>query len=292
MQIVFHIGAHASDEGALIRSLLQNRTELAEAGIMVPGPSRYRKILSEVMTTLRGQYASDQAREVLFEAMIDSDSAERLILFNDSFICVPGRAIENGQLYARAPKAAWLRNIFPNDEVEFCLGLRDPAAFIPAVFNMLGNDRPNFEEFLGGYDPRHLRWSDYIARLQASVPGCPITVWCNEDTPLIWGQVMREVAGLTPDARLDGELDIVMKLIHRRGRIRLRTLLERRPPETEAGRRRAIAAYLEKYYLDAKVEEEVDLPGWTEDLMDELSEGYDDDVADIAHMPGINYIAP
>ena len=231
MQIVFHIGAHATDEGALIRSLLRNRDALAEAGVMIPGPSRYRKILRDVMTTLRGQVASPDAREVMLETLVENDNAERIVLFNDSFICIPSRAIENGQLYARAGKAAWLRNIFPQDDVEFCLGIRDPGAFVPAVYASLGDGRPDFIEFLDGADPRQFRWSDYIARLQAAVPGCPITVWCNEDTPLIWAEVMREVAGLTPDAQLEGELDLVMKLIHRRGRVRLRALLEKRPPE-------------------------------------------------------------
>ncbi|MEL7026547.1 MAG: hypothetical protein AAGO57_04855, partial [Pseudomonadota bacterium] len=176
--------------------------------------------------------------------------------------------------------------------VEFCLGIRDPGAFIPAIYNLMGDGRPDFADFLDGSDPRQFRWSDYIARLQASVPDCPITVWCNEDTPLIWGEIMREVAGLTADAELEGELDLVMKLIHRRGRTRLRSLLEKRPPETEAGRRRAIAAYLEKYFVEDKIEDEVDIPGWTEDLMDELSELYDDDVTEIARMPGVQLIQP
>ncbi|MDJ1007298.1 MAG: hypothetical protein QNJ13_05675 [Paracoccaceae bacterium] len=292
MEIVFHIGAHVTDEGALLRSLLRNRERLADAGVVVPGPSRYRKVLRDVMTSLRGQHADPEAREIMLDAIVENDGAERVILFNDSFICIPARAVENGQLYARAPKAAWLRNIFPEEHVEFCLGIRDPATFLPALYNALGEGRPDFTEFLDGADPRRLRWSDYIARLQAAVPGCPITVWCNEDTPLIWSEVMREVAGLAPGAELDGELDIVMGLIHRRGRIRLKAFLEKRPPETEAGRRRAIAAYLEKYFVEDKVEQEIDIPGWTETLIDEISEGYDEDVAELAHMPGVTLIEP
>jgi len=292
MQIVFHIGAHVTDEGALLRSLLRNRDALAAEGVMVPGPSRYRKILRDVMTTLRGQPADPEAREIMLDALVENDGAERIVLFNDSFICIPLRAVENGQLYARASKAAWLRNIFPQDEVEFALGIRNPATFLPAVYGALGDGRPEFSEFLDGADPRDLRWSDYIARLRDAVPGCRITVWCNEDTPVIWSEIMREVAGLAPGTEIDGELDIVMGLIHRRGRTRLRAFLEKRPPETEAGRRRAIAAYLEKYFVEDKVEEEIDLPGWTDDLIEEISAAYDDDVEEIARMPGVTFISP
>ena len=292
MQIVFHIGAHVTDEGALLRSLLRNRDRLAESGVMIPGPSRYRKILRDVMTTLRGQPANPESREVMLEALVENDAAERILLFNDSFICIPSRAVENGQLYARAAKAAWLRNIFPDDDVEFCLGIRDPATFLPSLYDSLGEGRPDFSEFLDGADPRTLRWSDYIARLRAAVPDCPITVWCNEDTPVIWSEIMREMAGLAPGAELEGELDIVMGLIHRRGRTRLRAFLEKRPPETEAGRRRAIAAYLDKYFVEDRVEEEIDIPGWTDALIEDISAAYDDDVADIAHMPGVTLIQP
>ena len=38
MQIVFHLGAHCTDDGLLIRSILKNRAKLAAEGIGVPGP--------------------------------------------------------------------------------------------------------------------------------------------------------------------------------------------------------------------------------------------------------------
>ena len=56
-------------------------------------------------------------------------------------------------------------------------------------------------------------------------------------------------------------------------------------------RRRVCAAFLDKYARDDAVEEELDLPGWTEELVEELTEDYDDDIARIQHMPGVNLIA-
>ena len=40
------------------------------------------------------------------------------------------------------------------------------------------------------------------------------------------------------------------------------------------------------------IEEELDLPGWTEALVDELSDIYDEDVFEISRIPSVNYIAP
>ena len=61
---------------------------------------------------------------------------------------------------------------------------------------------------------------------------------------------------------------------------------------TEYQKRRAIAAFRDKYALDDEVEEELDMPGWTEDVVDEMSKTYDEDVATIAAMPGVRVLMP
>ncbi len=38
--------------------------------------------------------------------------------------------------------------------------------------------------------------------------------------------------------------------------------------------------------------EEFDLPGWNEEVMDHLTELYDEDVYEIARMPGVHFISP
>jgi hypothetical protein len=53
-----------------------------------------------------------------------------------------------------------------------------------------------------------------------------------------------------------------------------------------------IAAFLDKFALDDEIEEELDMPGWTEALVDDLSDQYDEDVLAIQRMPGVTMIAP
>lgn len=292
MQIVFHIGAHCTDTDRLVRSLLRNRETLAHQAVSVPGPGRYRRVLSEALQKLRGDPASAETQDVLLEAVIDDDQAERVILSNDSFICMPTKALEDGQLYARAHKSAWLRHAFPCAEVEFVLAVRSIASFIPALYEALDPDMTNAEAFLDGIDPHSLRWSDYVARIQAANPGCPITVWCDEDSPLIWPEIMREVAGVDASVPLVGALDLTRKIMEPEGHKRLRGYLRTNPPANENVRRRVVAAFLSKYALDEAVEQEVNLPGWDEALIDALNEAYDDDVDTLAQMPGVNLIAP
>lgn len=292
MQVVFHIGAHCTDNDALIRSLLKNREILAKHGTFVPGPGRYRKVMSEALQKLRGAPASEEAQDVLFDAVLDEEIADRVILSNESFICVARKAIEDGMLYARAHKSAWLRQAFPQAEVEFAVGLRNPATFVPALYEKLNPDMLPYEDFIEGTDPLALRWSDYIARLQAANPGVPITVWCNEDTPLLWPEIMREIAGIDATVPLEGDLDLVRRIMTREGVLRLSAYLKRKPPQNEIGRRRVVEAFLEKYAVEDEVEQEIELPGWTDDLVDQLTELYDDDVDEIARMPGVNFLSP
>ena len=47
MEIVYHLGAHCTDEERLLRCLLKNRGALSAQGIVVPGPARYRNLLRD-----------------------------------------------------------------------------------------------------------------------------------------------------------------------------------------------------------------------------------------------------
>lgn len=292
MQIVFHIGAHCTDTDRLVRSLLRNREVLAREAVSVPGPGRYRRVLSEALQKLRGAQASAETQDVLLEAVIDDDQAERMVLSNESFVCMPAKVLENGVLYGRAAKTAWLRNAFPGAQVEFALAVRNIASFIPALYELLDPDMTNADDFLQGVDATQLRWSDYVARIQAANPGCEITVWCDEDSPLIWPEIMREVAGVDASVPLVGALDLTRKIMEPEGHKRLRGYLRTNPPANENVRRRVVAAFLSKYALEEAVEQEVNLPGWDEDLIDALTEIYDEDVETLGRMPGVNLIAP
>ena len=51
-----------------------------------------------------------------------------------------------------------------------------------------------------------------------------------------------------------------------------------------------ITAFLDKYALDEEIEEEVDLPGWTPELIDHLTAVYDDDMIEIGRIPGVTVL--
>ncbi|UWP89903.1 hypothetical protein K3X13_04195 [Aliiroseovarius crassostreae] len=289
MKISFHIGAHCTDEEQLLRSLLRNSGVLAREGICVPGPSRYRGVLADVLNKLQGAKADLDTQEMLIEHFVDLEDAERIVFGHDNFLGASFRAFEGGVLYGLAERnTKRLRNLFPMHQVEFFMGMRDISTFLPALAAKVPEDK--LHQLLAGVDPRHLYWSDTLHAIREATPDCPITVWCNEDTPLIWPEILHEVAGLDPEVKLMGGLDILAQIMARPGIKRLRDYLASHPIHNEIQRRRVLAAFLSKYALEEEIEEEITLPGWTQDLMQELSQSYDDDMLEIKSIPGVTLL--
>jgi len=293
MQIAIHLGAHCTDEERLLKTLLQNKGKLAKECISIPGPGRYRKTVVRAAQKLRGAEASIDSRDMLVDSIVDDDTAERMVLSFEHFMCVPGRIFENGMLYDKAAfKPKWLRNVFPGLQVEFFMAIRNPATFIPATFHHKQQNVADFIEFLDGVNLDQIRWSDVILSIKEANPDCPITVWCNEDTPLIWPEVIREVSAHDPFTKLNGGFNVLATIMKREGMRRLRTYLATHPPQNETQRRRILVAFLDKYAIDDEVEEELDVPGWNDDLVAQLSQNYEDDLDEIQRLPGVTLISP
>ncbi|WP_420860656.1 hypothetical protein [Algirhabdus cladophorae] len=291
MQIALHLGLHNTDKDRLLKCILKNGDALQAQNIAAPGPSRYRRVLRETIQGLDGQLPNPGARDVMLDAICDTDRPDRLVMAFENFICVQNRVFENAAVYGPAEeKLIGLRNLFPLDEIELFVGLRDPATYIPALFNTV--DETDFATFLHGVDPMTLRWSTLLHRIRAVLPDAALTVWCNEDTPLIWSQLIREISGLQDEAKLSGGFDLLAEIMSGEGMKRLRSYLGSHPPQTEVQKRRIIAAFLDKFALDDAIEEELDVPGWTDDYVEQLTQNYDDDVYEISRIPGVTFLSP
>ncbi|EAR52638.1 hypothetical protein OG2516_00389 [Oceanicola granulosus HTCC2516] len=291
MQIVYHIGANCTDGERLTRSLAKNDETFAAQGIRVPPGGKYRRLLRETIQNLDGREPEPDTRDILLDAILDDESAERLVLSNPDFICIANRIFEGGTFYGLADfKVASFRRLFPEDRVEFHLALRNPATFIPAAF--AESKSPSLETYLRGVDPLSVRWSDLVTRIRAAAPDAGLTIWCNEDTPLIWAQLIRELSGVDPMTKISGGFDLLNAIMSPEGMRRLLVYLKSHPPQTEVQKRRVIAAFLDKFAIDEEVEEEVDLPGWTDELVDALTAAYEEDVYAIERMNDVTFIGP
>ncbi|SNS54518.1 hypothetical protein [Tropicimonas sediminicola] len=290
MKLVYHIGLHSTDEDRALRCLLQNAEKLAEVGTIAPAPGQFRPVLRQAMIHLRGAPASRHIQEQVLDEVIDHDTTERLLFSNDSFLCVPKRAITGGALYPLAEeRAPWIRNLFPDDPAEFAFGIRNPATLIPALQARFAEEE-DFAAYLARIQPEDLSWADMVARFQRAVPDCPLTIWCNEDTPLIWYDILEALTSCPNALELEGVHEFHRTIMSEEGVERMERYFESHPSENGEQRRRVIATFLEEFATPEAVEEEYDLPGWTADRIARLSERYEADVAEVAAMEGVRFL--
>jgi hypothetical protein len=290
MEIVFHIGAHCTDEDRIIKCLLKNRAALAAEGIVVPWPRQYRFLLRDLLARLKGRRASSAMQTLILDAVMAQDRPDRVVFGHDMLLGLRSDALGSGRLYpGGAARAAALRNLFPDHPVSFRIGLRDPATFLHALHRANAPASP--AALPGGIDPLRLRWSDLLEEMRAAVPDAPITAWLNEDLAVLWPEVLRAVTGHRPDMVLEFQYEFMAELMQPEGLQRMRAYFADHPPATEARRRRAVAAFLEKFGRPEKFEVEIDLPGWTQDYVEAVSAAYEADLARIAAIPGVTLVA-
>lgn len=291
MQIAYHLGAHVTDEAQILKCLARNAARLAGQGIAVPGPGQFRAPLAEALKARAAGDWSEEAKGALIGTLAGMDGVERLVLSVDSLLCPAGQVLEDGVLYPGAgQRVERLAELFEGEEVEFLLALRSPATFLPALHQRIG--RGSFSEMLAEVDPLALRWSECVARMLRALPGVRFTIWCNEDTPLIWLQLLRTVGGCGPGMRLEGADEFYAGLMTAEGIRRMRAYVEQHPPRNDQQHARIIAAFLDKFAREDAIEMDIGYTGWSDSYVTALTENYEEDAARVAALPGVHFITP
>lgn len=289
MRIVYHLGAHCTDDERLIRCLWKNRDTLGKEGIVVPAPTRYRSLLRDTAVTLKGRAASRDTQALVLDQIMDEDRADRLILSWDNFLSYPQWVIRGRTLYpAAAERIRAFTQIFPEIEAEFHLAIRNPASFLPVLFSRQRGK--SFEEFMGGTDPLDLSWSKMVEEVRTLNPDANLTIWCDEDTPLIWPEVLRAVSGHALGTVLEETDELLSTLMSAEGLERLQAYLTSNPPATILQRRRIVSAFLDKFAVADQIDLELDIPGWDDALVEDLTANYRRDIARIRTLAGVTFI--
>ena len=290
MRIVYHLGAHCTDEERLLRCLLKNRGVLAQEGIIVPGPAKYRTLLRDTAMSLKGQAATQDTQSLVLDQIMSESEAERLILSWDNFLGYAQGAVRRGIYSSGAERMQAFGQIFPGMDAEFHLAIRNPATFVPAVYKKQSGR--SYAEFMDGVDVASLRWSKLISDLRTVNPKVPVTVWCDEDTPLLWPEVLQAVSGHSSGLELVDTDDLLATIMSADGMQRMASYMQTHPPQNIPQRRRVVSAFLDKFALPDQVEVEIEMEGWSEELVARTSEAYDQDVSRIMAMDGVTFLAP
>lgn len=291
MQVIFHCGAHGTEENRLLKALLRNKKHFESIGTAVPSPKQYRTLLKDRYAALQEGTQATEVRESLSKTILEGKQADRAVLSNAHFFGSQRQSLANNQFYPEAEDRvrAW-QQLFPFDQIELFIALRNPATMVPDLIKRANPTRK--KEVLQTLDPYQLRWSDLLTRLRQAAPDVPITIWCLEDMPMIWEQIIRDMAGADIQQDLSDGMSLLSAIMTREGMTRLEQYLEQHPDMTEIHKRRVIAAFLDKFADHEALEEEIDLPGWTEEMIDALTEIYEEDIDQVNRIPGVTLISP
>ncbi|KQI70987.1 hypothetical protein AN191_14860 [Loktanella sp. 5RATIMAR09] len=291
MQIAFHIGANCTDEDRLLKSVLRNADVLLQQGIAVPGPGRYRKLLREAIDALDGAPPTPDARDVLLDAIVEDDKITRLVLSNDNFLTVPRRIFDHGVFYHQAEKKVrGLHSLFPDDDIMLFMGMRHPASFLQETATRAGVT--GLSEYLGLLAPLELRWSDVIRRIKRAAPQTPLYVWCNEDTPLIWEELIRLFSAIPADMPVAGQFDVLSGIVSAAGLELLTSGITALDHDDIDARQDLIADILETHALPEQLEDRIDLPELTDAVVQAMTASYEADLDVIRQMEGVELILP
>lgn len=280
-----------TDDGQIIRCLLRNRDSLFARGIEVPAPARYREFLLRIAGSTDPDSIAEDAGELLLDSALDGDSSQRIVLTDPNVMAWKGGAIRINALYpASAQRLACLREALVGHEVELTLATRNPASFIPAILSQLKPTQ--VPGVLASTDVTALRWSQLVANIRNTWPEAALTIWCDEDTPFIWDDILGRIAGIDDPETLEGRFDWFENVMIDGGAERLESFLRAHPPVDGAHRQKVIGAFLDKYCDDEKIDVDASVTGWGAEMIDTLSLLYDEDMAEITAIEGVTFLQP
>jgi hypothetical protein len=289
MRVSYHLGAYCTDEDRLVRCLLKNRSALADARIAVPPPTRYRRLLRDTVLRLKGEVASYEQETLVLDKILGDDQADRMVLSWEGFISHTPWVVRRRLYPFAGQRMRSFTRIFPDLEAEFHLAIRNPATFLPALQKVI--NAHDQADVLDGADPLELRWSEVVSHILSFNPEVPITVWCDEETPLIWPEVLQAVSGHGPDLALAETDELLALIMNDIGLVRLKTYMAEHPPQNVALRRRVVSAFLEKFARQEAVNYEIEKDGWNDELVERLTDRYHGDIERIRSMPGVTFLS-
>ncbi|MEL6933572.1 MAG: hypothetical protein AAFO17_10835 [Pseudomonadota bacterium] len=221
------------------------------------------------------------------EIIAKQDLEKRVVITSENFFGGPIFLAGAPQFYSNAtPRLSAFLKFASPDELKMVFTIRNPATFLPSLYE--GSTIKSFSDMVRGADPRDFKWSEMVLKLSREFPEVSFHIFCYEDLPMVWGDMIRLIGDLEPSASVRGEYSFVEKLMKPAGYQRLISYISGVPELSALQRRRVLTAFLDKYAIQEKIEQSIDIEGWSEDFIDILTKQYEDDLQVMTNLPNVN----
>lgn len=291
MKVAIHAGAAFTDEGRVLNSLKKNSGILAKNGVAYYGLRLYDRTFKPAFEKLANEAVDLTSSQNLKSILPNDADTQRAVFSSGRFAGDPAAALQEGQLYPLAGRRmALLEQVFDDHQLELYIGLRNPGSFIPKLLMSLPESERT--EIVRNTDLSCLSWIGIIEDIQDLAPSVQITLWSNEDTPFIWGDIMRALTGLDASTTLVDEYDLLATLLDETGQTKVLALSNQIEPQDRSALHEQLAQIFEEHALPEKIEEELDLPGWSTEIVDAFSELYEQDLERLGAVPGVRVLKP
>lgn len=288
MELVFHLGAHATDAGQVAGWLEQNAAALQDQGLTVPAPRRFLAQVSQALAAHGPDGAAPPAREeALLKTLGLGDGRRRLVVSAPGLLGPVGQVIAPEGFYIKdvARRIYGLRVLFPRTRMHFLLAVRGADSFLPALLARLPDGAA--EQLLPLLDDDILPWSLLVSTLRRHAPAAALTVWRHEDLPQVWPQVLATLAGPGRRVPVTGMMDLAAMELTAQGRQRAGRYLAANPPGDAARLQKVMALFAERFGRQTTPSADISLPEWALQHVTRLARSYDTEWADIASLDGV-----
>lgn len=291
LEVCCHLGGHCAEGPKLQNSLLKNRFIQQKRGILILEPKTYQKQLNTLSRNRNFiDFNPDLNLGLQAETEIADASPTKLVLTSERYFGLLRKTLLKGCFYSNAVES--IRNLtalFPDSEISIHFIIRNPATFIPALLQR--STKSDLLDLTDGTNPLEYRWSELFQRISMQFPKINFTVCCYEDLPLLWGEFIRDMISVPIDQKIKGAFDLIDQCMTQEGMTRLRQYFKLHPNFNELQKRRVISAFFEKFAIDDMLFEEVTIHGWDQNLLDLLSEIYEDDIVSISKIPNVTLLS-
>lgn len=292
MELRLHIGVHRTATRHLRTMLSANREVLAAEGVRVLDPEFAERAFAVAIKDMRDGKSLDGINAELMTKLTADRELKRIVMIDPNMAGSLLRPMGKELFYPRISITLQrIVSVLDGLPVRVFCAVRNPATFVPSAYSAQQGHSPelSFADFIADANLQGLRWSDFLHRAQLKSGEMAITTWRYEDYPLIWREVAQALTGISNRELLVGSTQPINSSLSLKGALLLHQYLSEKPAKERADFNRIRTAFLEKFPSSQGFSDPI---LWPQELMEGMTENYDDDWYYIERMENLEAITP